>query len=78
MNLNLMSVVMLSAGAVLVYAAVNNRDPRDVIRGALGQPPKYGSIDGIGDVLGKAAGDAAKKGAAVLPPPGGHGPIVSV
>lgn len=36
MNINLASIVAFSAGVVLIYAAVKNQDPRDVIRRALG------------------------------------------
>lgn len=35
--MRVLPVVLFAAGVVLMYAAVKNQDPRDVIRGALGQ-----------------------------------------
>jgi hypothetical protein len=37
--MNLYGIIMLSAGAVLMYAAVQNADPRDVVRNALQGKP---------------------------------------
>ena len=63
MNLNLPGVVMFVAGAVLMYSAVKNRDPRDVVLTALGQKARYGdiSIDGVGKAVGGAVAEAAPK-----------------
>ena len=36
MNFNLLSIVLLSAGVVLMWSAVKDQDPRDVIKNALG------------------------------------------
>jgi hypothetical protein len=36
MKTNLVALVALMGGAVLVYCAMKNQDPRDVIRNALG------------------------------------------
>lgn len=74
MNLSLPGVVMLVAGAVLCYAAVNNVDPRDVIRVSL---MKKEAMHGP---LAKAFVDGAKAGARELnqgatqnPPSTGYG-----
>ena len=40
MNINLASIVAFSAGVTLIYSAVKNQDPRDVIRKALGSDVK--------------------------------------
>jgi hypothetical protein len=60
MNFNLLSVVLLSAGAVLMWSAVNNQDPRDVIKNALSgklPPAKEGfgkkPVKGDGDTSGR-------------------------
>lgn len=79
MNLNLPAVVMLTAGVVLMYAAVKNKDPRDVVRESLGKKSQHGSLDGKGSAFGKAAGGAIAGAVPLLPPPpAGHGPVVSV
>lgn len=49
MNLNPSAVVMFLVGTVLMYAAVGNKDPRDVIREALNKPPQHGPITGFGE-----------------------------
>lgn len=36
MNLNLPSLIMFTAGGVLLYAAIKNKNPVDVIKQALG------------------------------------------
>lgn len=36
MKNNVLALAMLFAGALLIYAAVTNKDPRDVIRNTLG------------------------------------------
>jgi predicted Fe-Mo cluster-binding NifX family protein len=36
MNSNLLAILLLSSGGILIYSAVKNRDPRDVIKQALG------------------------------------------
>lgn len=36
MNLNLLGVVALVIGVVLIYAAVKKKDPRDIVKEALG------------------------------------------
>lgn len=42
MNLNLATVVAVGVGAILIYSAVKDQDPRDVVGAAFGQKPKYG------------------------------------
>lgn len=42
--MKLLSVIMVFAGAILVYAAVKNMYPQDVIRKAVGKEPTMGSI----------------------------------
>lgn len=37
MNLNVINVVVLGVGAILLYAAVKDQKPQDVVKGALGQ-----------------------------------------
>jgi hypothetical protein len=37
--MNLYGVIMLSAGVVLMYSAVQNADPRDVVKNALAGKP---------------------------------------
>lgn len=44
MKLTLPIVVMLSAGTLLLYSAINNIDPRDVFLSILGKEWKYGKI----------------------------------
>lgn len=36
MNANLIAILLLSTGGILVYSAAKNKDPRDVIKNALG------------------------------------------
>lgn len=45
MNLNTLSVVLFVAGSVLMYAGVNNKDPRDVVLEALGRKAKFGPLN---------------------------------
>lgn len=40
-NLNVTSIVAIMIGVVLLYSAVKKKDPRDVVREALGLPAKY-------------------------------------
>lgn len=40
-GLSLLSVVLLVAGVVLIYSAVKNKDPRDVVLTSLGQKARY-------------------------------------
>jgi hypothetical protein len=42
MNFNIFGVVLLSAGIVLMYAAVSDNDPRDVVKDALSGKLKLG------------------------------------
>lgn len=44
MNFSVTTVVMLIAGTALMYAAVKNEDPRDIVRKAMGKAPKYGAL----------------------------------
>lgn len=90
MKLSLPAVVMVFAGVILIYSGVKHRDPRNVVLEALGSKRRvadpYHGLVGVGDAVGRAAGEAAKKGAkALVPDPGarppstsGRGPIVSV
>lgn len=41
MNFRLPTVIMFAAGIILMYAALKNTDPRDVILMGLGKPSKY-------------------------------------
>jgi hypothetical protein len=41
MNLNTTTVVSIMIGTVLLYSAVKKKDPRDVVREALGLKAKY-------------------------------------
>jgi hypothetical protein len=36
---NILAIVMLGGGIILLYSAIKNKDPRDVVRGALGVSP---------------------------------------
>lgn len=45
MNPNLLGIVTFAAGAVLIYAAVTNKDPRDVIKESLGQKKAQPKVD---------------------------------
>lgn len=70
-NLSVVNVAMFGIGAVLIYAAVKNVDPRDVVRVALGQKPAHsgtfinpafpgtGAV-GSAAVITPAAGDRTK------------------
>lgn len=40
MNANLISLIAFAAGAILIYSALQDKDPRDVIKEALGQKSK--------------------------------------
>lgn len=42
--MNLTAVVAFGVGAILVYAAIKNKDPRDVVREALGQNKGKGTF----------------------------------
>lgn len=44
MNLNTTGVVIGLVGWIFILAAVGDKDPRDVIRNALGKPSLYSSI----------------------------------
>lgn len=39
MNANLISLIAFAGGAILIYAAIKDKDPRQVIKEALGQKP---------------------------------------
>ena len=58
MNLNPIGVMALLGGIVLVYAAVKNQYPQDVIREALGKKPLKGSIYHSPNALPGAEGHA--------------------
>jgi hypothetical protein len=73
-NLSLPGVVMFVGGAILMYSAVKNRDPRDVVLTALGQKPRFGEI-APGDALGKAFGNAAPKAVTTTAPPAINNPV---
>lgn len=38
MNLNVVNVVVFAVGAILLYAAIKDTDPRAVVKSALGTP----------------------------------------
>lgn len=42
--MNLTGVIAFGVGAILVYAAIKDKDPRDVVREALGQSKSKGSF----------------------------------
>jgi hypothetical protein len=54
MNLKLSTTVMLVAGVILMYSAVKNKDPRDIVLTSLGQKARYGSVGGQGAAVGGA------------------------
>lgn len=63
MNFNLTALIAFTAGMVLIYAAIKDRDPRDVVKDAM---------------TGKAnpgARAAAKPASATVPNNGGAQPI---
>ncbi len=45
-NLNVTSMAFLTAGIVLLYAALKNVYPQDVLRQAMGKDPIHGAIVG--------------------------------
>lgn len=49
--MNLSAVVMLLAAIVLGVAAVQNRDPRDIVRQALNKPAVHGPISTPGSQM---------------------------
>lgn len=54
-NVNLVSVILLAAGGILIYSAVKDRDPRAVVKEALGQkapPPDVTKTKPLGDIGG--------------------------
>lgn len=82
MKLSLPALLLIFFGAIFIYSARMNRDPRNVIFEALGvkrrvpeplQPATGvgGAIGGIGDIVAGVPGLIDK-------PPAGTGPIVSV
>lgn len=46
-ELNVTSMVFVSAGIVLLYGAFKNMYPQDVIRTAMGKKPIHGPIVGV-------------------------------
>ena len=46
-DLNVTSMVFLTAGIVLLYGAFRNLYPQDVIRQAMGKAPIHGPIVGV-------------------------------
>lgn len=74
MNLRPTAVFMTLAGIVLVYAAVKNIYPQDVIRKALGKEPLKGPI-----YTGQSKGDTKGASFDALPPAQNPGvPVVTV
>lgn len=48
MNFSVLNVTMFGIGAILIYAAIKDQDPRDVVLVALGQKPTHGTfINGV-------------------------------
>lgn len=43
-NLTVLNVTLFGVGAVLIYAAIKDQDPRDVVLVALGQKAKHGTF----------------------------------
>lgn len=71
--MNLTGTIAFAAGTILIYAALKNQDPRDVVRQAFGQKPVHGTS---GAVWNKSTpvGAAASAGASApffIPPIGG-------
>lgn len=75
MNLNPLGVFAMLAGIVLVYAAVKNKYPQDVIREALGKPALKGPLYIPGDSFGRPIVPTQPSGG--LPPATGV-PVVTV
>jgi hypothetical protein len=73
MELNVTSIAFLTAGAVLLYAAIKNTYPQDVIRKAMGKDPIHGPIVGEWSV-----GKKLDKPSAVTLPPATGVPVVTV
>jgi hypothetical protein len=77
-RLSLPGVIMMAAGAVLMYAAVKNKHPVDVIREAIGQKAKGGPLSpyqGV-DPGSQAGNDPTPGGGPGSPgytPPKGYG-----
>lgn len=54
MTLNPLGVMSLLAGIVLLYAAVKNKYPQDVLREAMGKPAIHGKLFDPGAITGQA------------------------
>jgi hypothetical protein len=77
-NLNTFGVVLFVSGVILMYAAVKNKDPRDVVLKALGQKERFGNLSNPVNV-GKAGKFAdPDEGFGQAPPPPTNGRWVSV
>jgi len=49
MRLSLTATIMFTAGVILMYAAVKNKDPRDVIREIMNKSPQHPPISEFGE-----------------------------
>lgn len=81
MKSNVLSSVMLVAGALLLYSAIKNQDPRDLVRYALGNRDikirQLANVGEVGSTLGKGLAEIAPKlvpNSTTTPP----GPTLSV
>lgn len=70
-NLSVLNVTLFGVGAVLIYAAVKDIDPRDVVRVALGQKPTH-TKDGtfINGIFIHSGAGAVGSAAVTHPAPG--------
>lgn len=82
MKLSLPALLLIFFGAIILYSARMDRDPRNVIFEALGvkrrvpEPPK--PTTGAGEAIGNLGDDIAQVPGLIGKPPTGTGPIVSV
>lgn len=67
-NFSVLNVTLFGVGAVLIYAAIKDQDPRDVVRVALGQKPAHGKGTFINTAF---PGTGAVGSAAVITPAAG-------
>jgi hypothetical protein len=64
MKANTFAVALLVLGVVLMYAAAQNMDPRDVIYVALGKTAQHPTLDGKAKAYGRSLKPTPQSGAA--------------
>lgn len=74
MNFSLPTVVMFGIGAILVYSSVKNKDPRNVVREAMGQKPVPTTDKGFNAPPNSGGGGEFKGTSTTVAP----GPVTSV